>query len=193
MNLKAGLFLLGIFFHSISFSQDAVKKKNISVYKFHSYNSVQLLTGSTTNAASLHSVNGFSKGKFFGGVGTGFDYYYKTTIPLFAEARFDIAGTDRKFQLFANGGFHIPFGNINKKEPSKKGDFKTGKLLAAGLDYYIPFKSYAFIVGIAYRKKTVTQIVDNNVWNPVLIRIENIPIKEVYSFNRVWIRVGYVF
>ena len=58
----------------------AVKKKSNSFKNFHSYNSVQLLTGSSTTSASLHSVNGFSKGKFFGGIGTGFDYYYKTSV-----------------------------------------------------------------------------------------------------------------
>ena len=96
-------------------------------------------------------------------------------------------------QLFLNGGIHIPFGNVNKKEPFKSGDFKAGRLLAAGFDYYVPVKSDAIVIGMAYAQKKLTQMVESNIWNPVLNRVENVPIKEVYSFNRIWMKIGYVF
>jgi hypothetical protein len=194
MNQKTGIFSFLIFCSvTLLAQQPSVKKKNDLFKNFHSYNSIQLLTGSSATSMSWHSVNGFSKGKFFGGIGTGMDYYYKTSVPLFAEARFDITGGNRKLQLFANGGVHIPYGNINKKEPFKTGDFKTGRLLAAGIDYYLPVKRNAFVIGLAYSQKQITQMVDNTSWNPVLNELENVPIKELYSFNRYWMKVGYVF
>lgn len=160
---------------------------------FHSYNSVQLLNGGSTVSASIHSVNGWQLGKLFAGVGAGFDYYYHRSVPLFLEARYDLFGRQRKLQLFVNGGIHIPYGNKNTKENWKTGDFKTGRLLATGIDYFIPMKKDAFIVGVAYSQKNITQMVDNNIWNPILNRIENEPIKEAYEFNRVWIKLGWVF
>lgn len=191
MNCKTALlFLTAYLFCTATVAQ--VKKKNDFFKNFHSYNSVQLLNGSSTVSASIHSVNGIGK-KFFAGLGAGFDYYYHHTAPLFIEGRYDLSGGERKLQLFADAGIHIPAGNMNRKEPFKTGDFKTGKLLAAGLDYFIPIKKDALIAGVAYSRKEVVQMVDNNVWDPVHNMITNIPIKEKYLFNRIWIKIGWVF
>jgi len=194
MHNKIGLLMVLLLCNmAVRAQQPAAKNKNDLFKNFHSYNSIQLLTGSTSTSLSWHSVNGFSKGKFFGGIGTGFDYYYKSSVSLFAEARFDITGINRKLQLFANAGVHIPYGNINKREPFKTGDFKTGRLLAADFDYYIPVKMNAIVIGVAYAQKRLTQMVDYTTWNPVLNELENHPIKELYSFNSYWMRIGYVF
>jgi hypothetical protein len=166
---------------------------NNKLLVFHSYNSVQALMGKTNNAFAVQSVNGFQMNKLFAGAGIGFDYYYHTSVPLFLELRHDITNTERKIQVFANGGLHLPFGNANKIDPGKTGDFKAGRLLAAGFDYYIPLKKDAIVLGLAYSQKKVTQIVDNNIWNPSINRVENAPLKEVYEFNRVWIKLGWVF
>ena len=161
--------------------------------KFHSFNSVQLLNGNTTTSAAIHSVNGFQFGKFFTGIGMGFDYYYHTSVPAFIEARYDIAGSKRRLQAFVNGGLHFSFSSLNKKQEYKTGPYKNGRLLAAGLDYFIPVKNEALIIGLGYSQKQVIQMVDNNVWNPVLNRVDNIPIKDDYQFNRVWIKLGWMF
>lgn len=184
------VLLASLLVNSQLFSQ---LNKSAPSYLFHSYNSVQLLNGGSTVSASVHSVNGWQKGKLFAGVGAGFDYYYHRSVPLFLEARYNLLGTQRKLQLYANGGIHIPYGNKNTKETWKAGDFKTGRLLATGIDYFIPIKKDALIVGVAYSQKTIIQMVDNNIWNPILNRIENEPIKEAYEFNRVWIKLGWVF
>ncbi|MBC7688802.1 MAG: hypothetical protein H7211_11550, partial [Aquabacterium sp.] len=51
----------------------------------------------------------------------------------------------------------------------------------------------AFILGVAFSSKQIIQMVDNNVWNPMLNRVENLPIKDKYSFNRIAIRAGWMF
>jgi len=167
--------------------------KNNKLFVFQSFNSLQLLMGKTNNAFSVHSVNGLKWNKFFAGAGIGFDYYYHTSVPLFLELRHDITSGERKFQVFVNGGLHLPFGNTNTIEPGKTGDFKPGRLLAAGIDYYIPLKRDAIVIGLACSQKKETQMVDNNIWNPSINRMENIPLKEVYEFNRIWLKVGWVF
>jgi hypothetical protein len=160
---------------------------------FHSFNSVQVLMGKSNNSFAVHSVNGVQVKKTFVGIGVGFDYYYHRSVPLFLELRHDISRGERKLQAFVNAGIHIPFANINKIDPGKTGDFKPGRLLAAGLDYYIPFKKDAVVLGLAYSQKKVTQMVDNNIWNPSLNRIDNVPVKEVYEFNRIWLKIGWAF
>lgn len=189
MKYSHKIFLLTVIvglFSMMSFSQ---KKELV----FHSFNSVQLLNGKSTTSASIHSVNGVQYQKFFTGIGIGFDYYYHTSIPLFFETRYDVTGKERKLQIFADAGLHIPYGNKNRKEPYKTGNFKVGRLLAGGFDYFIPVKKDAVVIGIAYSQKRETQMVDNNIWNPVKNRFENVPIKEAYEFNRIWMKLGWVF
>lgn len=184
------VFSIAFFLLSLTAHSQVMSKKHPV---FHSFNSVQLLMGKTNNSFSIHSVNGLQWNKFFAGAGVGFDYYYHTSVPLFVEMRHDITNTERKLQVFVNGGLHIPFGNTNKIDPGKTGDFKPGRLFAAGFDYYIPLKRDAVVLGLAYSQKKVTQMVDNNIWNPSINRIENVPLKEVYEFNRIWLKIGWVF
>jgi len=35
--------------------------------------------------------------------------------------------------------------------------------------------------------------VDNTIWNPALSRMENVPIRERFEFNRIAVKVGWVF
>ena len=160
---------------------------------FHSYNSIQLLNGSSVTSAALQSVNGWQYNRFFAGAGAGADFYYQSSIPVFAEIRYDITAGSRRVQLYADGGIHLPAGNTNRQQPAKTGDFKTGRLLAAGVDYFIPYKKRAVVAGIGFSQKRITQIADNFVWDPVIGAIHNIPVKERYEFNRIAIKLGLVF
>src|SRR4051812_17395008 len=83
--------------------------------RFHSFNTVQLLTGSTTTSFAVNTVNGFRFGKFFSGIGTGIDYYYHRSVPLFIEARYDLVKRKGTLQCFANAGLNIPFSSQNNK------------------------------------------------------------------------------
>ncbi len=163
------------------------------INRFHSFNTIHILNGSTTTSVAINTVNGFQFNKFFCGIGTGFDYYYHTTVPLFLEARLDLVKAKGKLQLFGNGGLSIPFSSQNENFESKTGPYKTGSLYGAGLDYLVPIKKEAIIVGVAFSNKQVIQMVDNNIWNPVLNKVENIPIEEKYSLNRIAVRIGWMF
>ena len=160
---------------------------------FHSFNTFQVLNGKTTTSLALNSVNGFQIGKFFSGIGVGFDYYYHVSVPLFIEARLDLAKRKGKLQIFGNGGLNFPFSSQNKKFESKPGGYKTGSLFGGGLDYLIPAKKEAFILGVAFSNKQVIQMVDNIIWDPTTNMTENIPIKDKYTLNRIAIRIGWMF
>jgi hypothetical protein len=174
-------------------AQDTVISKHNKFNHFHSFNTLHILNGSTTTSLAITTVNGFQFGKFFSGIGVGFDYYYHTSVPLFIEARIDLAKRKGKLQLFADGGLNFPFSGKNKKLEYKPGPYKTGSLFGAGVDYLVPVKNEAVIIGVAFSNKQVIQMVENNVWNPALNRVENIPIKDNYSLNRIAIRIGYMF
>lgn len=172
------------------FAQPAKKSQQ---QKFHSYNSLQVLKGQSSVSASLHSVNGLQWGKLFAGAGTGFDFYYHTSVPFFLETRYQLFEKKNSIQVFADAGIHVPLGNTNVQDPRKTGDFKTGRLLAGGIDYLIPLKKDVVMIGLAWSQKRISQIVNHNQWNPVLNRTDNTPVEESYQFNRVWLKIGLVF
>ena len=191
---RAFILLLAIVFTTSKIeAQDSTGKSNGWASRFHSYNTVHILNGSTTTSLAINTVNGLQFGKLFCGIGVGFDYYYHTTIPLFLEARLDLVKGKGKLQLFGNGGLSFPFSSQNKNFEYKTGPYKTGSLFGVGLDYLAPVKKDAFILGVAFSNKQVIQMVDNNVWNPSVDRVENIPIEDKYSFNRIAIRIGWMF
>lgn len=174
-------------------AQDNDQKRLYPMFHFHSLNTIQVLNGSTTTSLAVNTVNGVQFGKLFAGIGTGFDYYYHISVPLFMEAKVDLLSIKGKLQLFGNSGLNFPFAAQNNKLEYKNGNYKTGHLFGAGIDYLIPVKKDAVIAGIAFSNKTIIQMTDNNIWNPILNRIENIPIRDKYSLNRIALRVGWMF
>ena len=187
--------LVVVVFSFVMVYTNAQQKKNSIGWKgrFHSFNTVQVLNGSTTTSLGINTVNGFQFDKLFCGVGTGFDYYYHVSVPLFIEARYNLVKRKGILQVFGNGGLQFPFSSQNKNLEYKTGDYKTGRGYAAGLDYLIPAGNEAFIIGAAFSNKQVIQMVDNNMWNPVLNVVQNFPSKEKYSLNRIAIRIGWMF
>ncbi len=161
--------------------------------RFHSFNTLQVLNGSSETSLALNSVNGFQFEKLFVGVGTGFDYYYHRSIPLFVEGRLNVLKRKNTLQVFANGGLNFAFASQSNKGQPKTGPYKPASMYGGGVDYLVGVKSTAFVIGIAFSNKEVIQMVDNNIWNPVLNRIENVPIKEAYSLNRIALRIGWMF
>ncbi len=155
--------------------------------KFHSYNTVQLLNGSTSTSAAISSVNGFLFNRLFAGVGVGYDYYFRRTVPLFSEVRYNILGDKRKLQLFADFGANFL---VDKSNGSQ--DNKTGRYWSTGFDYFIPVHKDAFTIGLGYSSKQVIYFGDNFLMLPV-VGWQNVPIKYDYLLNRVAIRFGWVF
>ena len=174
-------------------AQVATKNSARIFQNFHSFNTIQVLNGNTTTSLAVTTVNGFQFNRLFAGAGVGFDYYFHTTVPVFLEARFDLVKDKGKLQLFANGGLNFAFSAQNDRFEHRFGDYKTGSMYGAGLDYLAPVGKDAFIIGVAFNNKRVIHFSDNNIWNPVLNRVENVPLKEEYSFNRIAIRIGWMF
>ena len=193
MNKNIIAFALLLICINGAMAQEPTPVKRIMFGNFHSYNTLQLLNGSTTTSVAIASVNGFNFNRFFTGIGVGYDYYYHPSIPLFIESRYNLGKLIRVLQVFANAGANFSVREQKKNFLNKPGPYKTGRYFSAGVDYFIPIKTDALTIGFAYSSKQVIQMVDNYTWNPVINRNENIPIKEDYLLNRIAIRFGRVF
>lgn len=187
------LFLSFVFINFDACGQSNIDKKIKCFTKFRSVNSISILHGSTTTSVSYISVNGFQNKKLFAGIGTGVDYYFHTSVPLFLEGRYNLTNRKNKIQLTADGGLNFALAKQNNKYESKTGNYKAGIFLGAGLDYEIPVHHNAMILGFALSNKHIIQMVENNTWNPVLNRIENVPVKYDYQLKRIAIKLGWVF
>ncbi len=191
---KEGLILFILIVARLSvFAQNANKPTAVK-NRFHSFNTISILNGSSTTSVALNTVNGLQlSNHLFTGIGSGFDYYYHTSIPLFGELRYDLLRGNGRLQLVGNAGINFPFSSQQTKFNNKPGPYKAGLLYGAGIDYLAPVKKQAVILGVAFTSKHLTQMVDNHIWNPELNRIENIPIKDEYSLNRIAIKIGWMF
>jgi len=81
---------------------------------FSSQNYIGLLEGERGSAFQLQTVNGTKYHSWFTGVGTGIDWYYRRSIPLFLsiEKHF-IKNGARNFYLTANSGVNFPWKSNN--------------------------------------------------------------------------------
>lgn len=191
---KTVLFLFVIIMTGFNVIAQQAHKKRTFKNSFQSFNTVSVVNGSNTTSFALNTVNGFQLSQhLFTGIGIGYDYYYHTTMPVFGEVRFDLLKNNGRLQLVGNGGINFPFSSPQTKFNTRPGTFKAGAIYGAGIDYLAPVKKQAVILGVAFSNKHFTQMVDNNIWNPALNSIENIPIKDVYSLNRIAIKIGWMF
>ncbi|MEO6231091.1 MAG: hypothetical protein ABJB11_09975 [Ferruginibacter sp.] len=191
---KAGLILFVILMTGLELIAQQANKQSVIKNGFHSFNTINILNGSSTTSVALNTVNGLQLSQhLFTGIGIGFDYYYHTSIPVFGEVRYDLLQGNGRLQLVGNAGINFPFSTQQAKFNTKPGPYKAGVIYGAGIDYLVPEKRQAVILGIAFNSKHLSQMVDNHIWNPELNSIENIPIKDKYSLNRIAIKIGWMF
>lgn len=164
----------------------------LAQWHFRSVNTLQAVQGKRVVSFAVHSVNGWGRGRFFAGIGTGLDAYRQTTVPVFFEGRARLAGRRQQLEGWLNAGMHIPLKNDRLVFVSD-GPLQTGWLQAGGLDFLVPLKRLQALVGLGYSRKEFGQLVTENIWNPATSRLESVQRKNRYAFNRISMRVGLVF
>ena len=89
-----------VYCFTVANSQQAKGKQ----YRFQSINSLALLNGDNSVTGGLQTVNGFAKGKYFIGAGTGLDYYSYRSVPVFADFRYQFGQKVNKIFLYGDAG-----------------------------------------------------------------------------------------
>jgi hypothetical protein len=164
---------------------------------FSSQNYVGILTGGSGTGPLIHSINGIRFGKWFTGVGSGVDWYYQRSVPLFFSAERGFRLTPSPKIYFSSGaGIHFPWpddsyskwgwGSVSKTYP--------GFFWNAGLGYRIPVSKNndAVLLHFGYSNKLFREKVITNYFciNPPCPG--NI---ETYKYNlrAVSLKLGYGF
>ncbi len=63
--------------------------------RFHSINQFGIIAGASDANLQLQTINGIEKATWFVGIGTGIDYYYSRSIPLFLDIRKNVFSTQK--------------------------------------------------------------------------------------------------
>src|SRR5689334_8657847 len=87
-------------------AQETVEKKK-DKFRFSSQNYAGILEGESGTSLQVQTINGLRYKTWFAGVGTGLDYYYQRTIPLFLSVSKFLSST--KVPLYFNGDAGINF------------------------------------------------------------------------------------
>ncbi len=158
---------------------------------FSSINNVGLIVGESKNAFAVQSKIGFQKDRWFAGIGSGFDFYEKRTIPLFITLHRDFFYGPKKLFVYTDAG--INFRWLQSTDFFyKSSTSKPGLYYELGLGYKVKFKNNSAIhFSAGYNHKQVKEMY-NPYWYVEPIQPVDPLLLEKYksNFRRIIIRLG---
>lgn len=183
--------LLLFYFLIVSFGAFSQDTTHHHKWKYFGLHQVGLLAGSSQNALGLLTTNGISKGNWFGGIGTGIDWYGTRSIPLLASV-YKAFGQSRN-QPFVYGSAGMSFGWAKDQANTYYShNYKNGFASEAGLGYFIYLKNKTAITlsaGYSYKQvkaeEKYLRIVDFPPYNS-----DYITSTYKYNYRRIAIRLG---
>ena len=185
-----GIFiLLSVFGREASLQQ--VKKDKQA---FGSQVSAGVVEGQYGTSFHIETVNGIRTKTWFNGIGTGLDYYYYRTIPLYLSSTKYLTARNHSFYVQGNAGVNFawerdPISRWNEVSSEfKPGLYWNGSLgWATGLD-----RKNSFLFGIGYSYKFIKEIKEIAVFciNPPC---ENSVETYRYSLRRLSLKLGWQF
>lgn len=175
--------ILLIFISYIGYSQEK-PSFNVQIY-------AGLLEGSSGSAFQLQALPGVAFRSWIAGLGTGLDYYYRRSVPLFLSLRRDLSIRNSAFFINADGGLNYEW---TKKTNLSEGDFKPAPYYSANLGYRWPIanKTKSVLLSVGYSFKQLKE--SRSIINPC--QVPPCPQRfEVYRYdlNRWSFRTGFQF
>jgi hypothetical protein len=159
--MKRGLVMLLLLPVMLCAQENGSKKIN-----WRMITSIGIVGGEKATKPVAQLSAGITYHSFFAGAGTGMDYYWFNSVPLFADLRYGF-GPKKLLFLYANGGYHFTANRTIEQEFSKTTDrLKGGPYLDGGIGFYIPsgrLHRFAFSAGFS-RKSMVNTVGYTNCW-----------------------------
>lgn len=175
-------------------SADAQDKKK--QYVFHSISSGGWLHGGGANAPMVQTINGFSKGPWFAGLGLAIDPYRYRTLPVFVDLRYEFGQTKERFFIYGDAGINFDWvqTDFNKLPSPWNGNmrnyFRSGLYSDVGIGVSFYFKKEnAILLSVGHTGKTLTEFVSYDDW----ISDERLTDTYKYHLNRITFKLGLRF
>ena len=138
------------------------QEKKTVVKNFRSIAGVGIAGGQTGIAPIFDLSGGIAYGRYFTGIGIGFDSYQFDAFPIFADWRMGF-GRKQLLYAYATPGYVIPERHKNEGEPFRVDHMRGGFFFDAGFGYRIPINlmnRISFSAG--YRHKSLSHQVTYN-------------------------------
>lgn len=163
-------------------------------WKFASQHYAGITEGESGTGFQLQTINGFRYKTWFAGVGTGLDYYFLRSIPLFLSVNKMLPITKLPFYVNADAGINFPWSRNGTYFPEQQLTYSPSLYWAGGLGYRIRAgkENQGFLINLGYSYKHLFQEYESV--SPCLI--PPCPVsKEQYDYRlrRVTIKVGWMF
>ena len=168
---------------------------------FSSQNYAGLLEGESGSQFQLETINGLKYKSWFAGLGTGIDWYYKRSIPVFLSVNKDLLKKQkRNFFIAANGGINFPW---EKSGYNNEWGYTVKKAIPGiywegGFGYKIGMRKTndALLIQLGYSYKYVGEKIQNNYITPFsdfVLSQESPNDRFNYHLKRLSIKVGWSF
>jgi hypothetical protein len=163
-------------------------------FLFNSQNTIGLLEGGSGSAFQLQTINGIAFKKWFAGLGTGIDYYYIRSVPLFLSANHNFLNKPRTPFVSLDAGANFAW---VKKEQEGWGiinsDYSPSLYLGGNAGYKFGLRNndaLLLLVGYSLKELKENREVPTFCINPPCqTTIE----KYNYNLRRISLRLGYQF
>lgn len=190
--MKNTLFLLFTLLAVTVFAQEKQVTTVAKPVQFKTILQGGLLAGSTGEAASIQTVNGFSFGNWYAGVGAGLDFYVQRGVPLFADLRYKFSNQRKSFFIYTDAGVHVPW--IKNKEQRNIISQSAGLYTDAGVGFQLATKKGdAFLFSAGYSYKHVAEKQQGFVWGPWPQPAGETELRFNYHLNRFVLKFGLMF
>ncbi len=150
--------LLIILFLVAATGGQAQQKKR---WKYGSFYTAGLVTGASGDALAVQTVQGAWSKRFFAGLGTGLDWYYARSLPLFADLRYKLHERKKASFVYFDIGGNLATGKNEPEFPSPfyNYEFKGGIYLDAGVGYLLPIRKLgtAVLLTAGYSQKSMKE------------------------------------
>lgn len=126
---------------------------------FSSLNYIGILEGQSGTSFQLQTINGFRYKTWFAGVGTGLDYYYYRSIPLFVSVSKFLPAAKLPLYFNADAGINFPWERGGIYSFQYNGEASSSFYWAGGLGYKFVFKKRndGLLLNLGYSYKHIIQ------------------------------------
>ena len=166
--------------------------------KYSSQNYIGLLEGAEKSRFQLQTIHGIKfANTWYTGLGTGLDYYYFRSVPLFLSVTKNFCACERSFYATINGGLNWVWDNTTAHWVNdwRDGDFTTRLFYEASMGYRIGLRNNkdALLLNIGYSVKQAKEKINTVIGWCDVFPCPTGSDELKYNFRRLSLKVGWEF
>jgi hypothetical protein len=192
--MRIKVILLSAALLLIACSLKAQKKSAKPLLQFGSQNYIGILEAERGTSFLLQTINGVRYKTWFAGAGTGLDYYYQRSIPLFVSVSKFFPKAKSALYFNADAGVNFPWNKTGINDLQYSGKFSPSLYWAGGVGYRFTSKkrSDGFLINLGYSYKHIVQ--KNKITQFCLVPpCPTYDERYDYKLRRLSLRIGWMF